>query len=143
MRLQTIVSLLVISPIAVLDAADRHEPPPPTGAWSREIEGLELRIDLPANSKTMKLTVLAGDNNLQVHCDYEWQKGIIHAKIREVVVKGDFPVKPEVGSKFRFQFRVTGKTAVVSDYHGDVTDEARRFFEGEYTRVPATTVKPE
>ena len=126
-----------------LAAADRPDPVTPTGTWSHDSDGLELILDFPPKSKSLTLTILAGDNGLVVNCDYEWKKGAIHAKIRDITEKGSFPVKLERGTAFSFQFRITGKTATVSDYQGALADEARRFFEGEYTPVPPKQAKPE
>ncbi len=107
----------------------------PTGVWTREAGGLEVKFDFTGGKSPFKATVLKGDDGFTATCKYDVKDGVVKAEIAAVEEKGSFPNLPPVGFEFGFKWKSDGDTAELSDLTGDDVENVKPLVEGEYKRV--------
>lgn len=108
----------------------------PSGVWTREAGGFDLKFDFTAKD-TLKLGVSKGDDGVTVTCKTTVKDGAVKAEIIKVAKKGEFPMVPPVGFEFGFKWAAKGDTAELSDLTGDNLDGVRPILEGEYNKAEA------
>jgi hypothetical protein len=114
----------------------------PTGVWTREAGGLELKLDFTdAKKGGLKVTLMSGDNGVVVGCKLEVKDGVVRGEVKDVEEKGNFPNKPPVGFEFKFKWKATGDTAELSDLRGENIDNLKPVVEGEYQRAKGKAKK--
>ncbi|HEX4612043.1 MAG TPA: hypothetical protein VH092_27855 [Urbifossiella sp.] len=106
----------------------------PTGVWTREAGGLDLKFDFGGKG-SFKLVAFAGVNGIVATCKYAVKDGVVKAEVTDVDEKGSFPSKPPVGFEFSFKWVAKGDTAELSDLKGDNIDNVKPVVEGEYQRA--------
>lgn len=122
--------LLAVFAVSFAQAEDKA-PALPTGIWTREAEGFNLRFTF----KNKELTILAktDEASVTVKCKIEIDsEGVIKATVTEASSKGDFPEVPKVDSEMQFKFKVDGKKAKLSEFTGKDLEHAKPIVEGEY-----------
>jgi hypothetical protein len=107
----------------------------PTGVWTREAGGIDLKFDFTGGKSPFKASVFKGDDGFTATCKYEIKDGVVKAHITAVEDKGNFPNPPPIGSEFSFKWTPKDNTAELSDLMGDNTEGVKPLVEGEYTRV--------
>ncbi|MFO0937394.1 MAG: hypothetical protein U0798_12865 [Gemmataceae bacterium] len=114
--------------------AEDKKAPALSGKWVRDADDFKLSFSFEKDSK-MVLNVMAGEAGLTVTTKYTVDKdGKITAEITDVKEKGNFPTKPETGTKFSFKFKVDGKSAKLTDFEHPDGDGAKGIIEGEYKK---------
>lgn len=104
-----------------------------SGKWIREADDFKLEFGFEKDKLT--IVVLSGENGLTVTLDYKVDKdGKVTAEVNEVKEKGNFPTKPEKGSKISFTFKAAEKTAKITDFEAPEGDAAKAIVEGEYKK---------
>lgn len=126
--------MLALSMIAAVafsaNAEDKKAPAKLKGSWTREADGIELRMTF---SDDLKVLAKTGDASADCTFSYEIDKdGVITATLKDVKIKGDFPAKPESGQKLKFKFKVDGKKAKLFDFESKDLEHAKDALEGEY-----------
>jgi hypothetical protein len=110
---------------------------PLKGAWTKDVEGTELKFDFKTKDELI-VTVTAGDNGCVLTCKYEADKdGKFKAKVTESKEKGEFPAKPPVGYEFKATFKIDKDTAKLTDFEAENADQVRAIVEGEYKKKTA------
>ena len=116
------------------DKKDDKKAPALSGKWIREADGFDLSFSFEKDGKLV-LDVKAGDNGLTLTTTYTVDKDDkVTAEITDVKEKGNFPTKPEKGSKFSFKFKVDDKKAKLTDFEIPDGDGAKAVVEGEYKK---------
>lgn len=116
---------------ASLAQAEDKAPALPTGSWTREAEGFNLRFTF--NKDELTIIAKADQASVTVKCKIEINnEGIIKATVKEASSKGDFPEVPKVDSEMQFKFKIDGKKAKLSDFTGKDLEHAKPIVEGEY-----------
>ena len=111
----------------------KADAPTLSGRWAKETEGFELTLKFDKDSSTM--IAKAGDASVTVTSKYTVDKeGKVKAEVTEVKETGNFPSKPEKGTKFTFTFKVDekAKVAKLSDFEMPGVEGASSVVEGEY-----------
>ena len=136
MRLFTAIALCALVGVTFADDKkdEKKTAPAFSGKWVREADNFELVFSFEKDGKLM-LDVKAGENGLSLTTTYSVDKDSkVTAEITEVKEKGNFPTKPEKGSKFSFKFKVDDKKATLSDFEIPDGDSAKAIVEGEYKK---------
>jgi hypothetical protein len=111
----------------------------PSGVWTREAGGLELKFDFAdAKKGTFKAHVSSNADGVVATCKYEVRDGVVKAEVTAVEEKGNFPSRPPVGYEFSFKWEPKGDTAELSGLKGDNIDNIKPAVEGTWTRVKAS-----
>ena len=134
--LTALLAVALFAGLGSISAEDKKDDKSkPTGAWSKEADGLKLTFDF-AKADVLVLVAAAGENSLTVTGKYTVDKdGLIKVKSDKIEVKGEFPVKPKDGYTFQFKLKVDGKIANLSDFDAsESADEAKPAVEGEYAK---------
>lgn len=129
-------ALAVLAPAGSAPADDKKDDKKPalSGTWTREANGLDLKIDF-AGKDTFKISAFADQNGVIATCKYTADKdGLVKAKVTKVEVKGDFQNKPAVGLELSFKWKAKGDIATLDDLTGDGLENAKPVVEGEYER---------
>lgn len=114
-------------------AADDKDKVTHSGTWTREANGLDLKIEF--SKETFKFTLSSGENGVTATCKYTVEKdGTVKATITKVEEKGSFPSKPPDGLEFSFKWKVKGDTAALDDLKGPDLAEAKAIVEGDYAK---------
>jgi hypothetical protein len=111
----------------------KADAPALAGRWVKETEGFELTMKF--DKDTCTTTAKAGDASVTVTSKYTADKdGKVTAEVTEVKETGNFPAKPEKGTKFTFTFKVDekAKTAKLSDFEMPGVEGGKDVVEGEY-----------
>jgi hypothetical protein len=112
---------------------EKKETLPHLGQWSREVENFGLNFKFEKEKMTVDVTV--GENGITVICSYTIDKdGKVSGEVTEVKEKGNFPTKPEKGSKITFKIKVDDKKATISDFEVPDGEAAKAVVEGEYKK---------
>lgn len=122
--------LLAVFAVSFAQAEDQASALP-TGTWTRETEGFNLRFTF----KKDELTILAktDEASVTVKCKLEINKeGVIKATVTEASPKGDFPEVPKADSEMQFKFKIDGKKAKLSEFTAKDLEHAKPIVEGEY-----------
>ena len=111
----------------------KKDAPAVSGKWIREADGFSLAFGFEKDKLTLEVT--AGENGLTVVCSYKFDKdGTVTAEVTDVKEKGNFPTKPEKGTKIKFKIKPDGNKATVSDYEAPDAEGAKAVIEGEYKK---------
>lgn len=122
---------LALLAAVVAQADDKKVPTLPTGSWTHEAEGFEIRFTF--KKEELKITAKNGENSAAVTCKCEIDKeGMIKATITEVKTKGELPGAPKADNVLNFKFTVDGKKAKLSDFKSADLDHAKAVLEGDY-----------
>lgn len=126
--------------VAVSHAFAADEPPTgPSGTWSRDVQGMTLRIGF-ASAEALRIELDAGENGFVMRCHYKQDPdGTIRVEVKGVDEKGSFPAKPRAGDKFAFKWKADGRSATLSDFSGDHEDGGKNLAEGEYKKADDET----
>ena len=112
---------------------EKKDAPAMSGKWVREAEGFSLTFGFEKEKLTLDVT--AGENGLIVICTFKMDKvGVVTAEVTDVKEKGNFPTKPEKGTKIKFKMKVDGQKATVSDFEAPDAEGAKAVIEGEYKK---------
>ena len=137
LRLLTTFALCTLVGVTFADDKkddEKKTTPAFSGKWVREADGFDLSFSFEKEGKMM-LDVKSGENVLTITTTYSVDKeNNVTAEITDVKMKGNFPTKPEKGSKFSFKFKVDDKTAKLSDFDIHDGDGAKAIVEGEYKK---------
>ncbi len=114
-------------------ADDKKDETSPTGTWTRESNGLDLKLEF-VDKSVLKFSAGAGENSVTITANYTFEKGVVKAKVTNVAMKGDFPAKPPKGLEFSFAWKIKGDTGSLDDLKGDGIEEAKPALEGEYQK---------
>ena len=137
----TMLRLLALSMVVALtgfgfadDKKDeKKDAPALSGKWIREADGFNLIFAF--EKEKMSIDVTAGENGLVVSCSYKVDKdGKVTCEVTDVKEKGNFPTKPEKGSKMSFKIKADDKKATISDFEAPDGDGAKAVVEGEYKK---------
>ncbi len=135
-----LAGVLAVAALFGAAAADDKDTPALTGTWTRESNGLDIKIEF-VNKDTLKVSAFGGENGAVVTCKYTAGKdGRVTIKITDVEEKGSFPSKPPKGVELSFTWKVKGDTATLDDFKGVgkegelLADAAKPVMEGEYAR---------
>src|SRR5262245_57575700 len=133
LRLFAVVPVVALTLVSGPVAADDKDTPAPSGTWTREANGLDLKFVF--EKETFKVSAFAGDNGVTVTCKYTVEKdGRVKAKITKVEEKGTFQAKPPEGLEFSFKWKAKDKTANLDELKGDGLEEAKPILEGDYQK---------
>jgi hypothetical protein len=134
-----IASVLVVALTGIVTAQEKKaDGPVLSGRWVKETDGFELIMNFGKDTYTT--TAKAGDNSIVVTSKYTVDKdGKVKAEVTDVKETGNFPTKPEKGTKFTFTFKIDekAKTAKMSDFDMPGADGAKDVVEGEYKEKKA------
>lgn len=133
------VVLVVSAGSAGQDAKD--EKAGPSGVWTREVDGVVVRIDFTPGKGTLKASITKGDDACLATCKYEIKDGVVKGAVTKVEERGNFPEAPPVGFEFGFKWAPKADAAELSDLTGGFAENAKPLIEGEYTRVKAKKEK--
>jgi len=130
-----LIAIAAVVSFAAFSAAREKKDDTPTlsGRWVKETDGFELAMKF--EKETCTTTAKAGDTSITVTSKYTVDKdGKVKAEVTEVKETGNFPTKPEKGTKFTFTFKVDekAKTAKLSDFEMPGAEGAKDVVEGEY-----------
>jgi hypothetical protein len=135
LRLLSLAAVVALTGVAAADDKkdEKKDAPALSGKWIREADGFSLVFGFEKEKMTIDVT--AGDNGLVVTCSYKVDKdGKVTAEVTDVKEKGNFPTKPEKGSKLSFKIKVGEKSATVSDFDAHDSEGAKAIVEGEYKK---------
>jgi len=107
----------------------------PRGIWSREVGGVEVKLDFTGGKGSLKASMSKGDDGVTATCKFEIMDGVLKGEVVTVEEKGNFPDPPPVGFAFSFKWRVTDETAELSELTGDFAERAKPIIEGQYRAV--------
>jgi hypothetical protein len=112
---------------------EKKQTPAHMGKWTRESDNFNLVFGFEKEKMTLDVSV--GDNGLTVTCSYKIDKdGVVSAEVTDVKEKGNFPTKPEKGTKIKFKLKVDDKKATISDFEVPDGEGAKAVVEGEYKK---------
>jgi len=114
-------------------AEDKEKPAALTGIWTREANGLDLKVEF-AGKDVLKMTAMADENGVTVTSKYTVKDGVVKAKVTKVEVKGEFKSAPKEGLEFTFKWKVKGDTATLDDFEAEGLENAKPVVEGEYAK---------
>ena len=116
------------------DKKDDKKAPALSGKWVRESDNFELTFNFEKDNK-LTLDVKASEVGLTILATITVDKdNKVMAEITDVKEKGNFPTKPEKGSKFSFKIKMDDKKATISDFESPDGDGAKAVVEGEYKK---------
>ncbi len=114
-------------------ASAEDKPAALVGTWTREANGLDLKVEF-SGKDVVKISAIADGNGVTVTSKYAIKDGVVKATITKVDVKGDFNNAPKVGLEFTFKWKVKGDTGTMDDFEGTGLDHAKPVLEGEYAK---------
>jgi hypothetical protein len=130
-------SLALVSALFVFTgftAADDKKDKALSGTWTREANGLDIKVEF-VGKDTVKMSASAdADNGVTVTCKFKQTDGAVKAKVTKVEVKGDFKNAPKEGLEISFKWKVKGDTATLDDLEGEGLENAKPVVEGEYAK---------
>lgn len=135
LRMLACLSIVAVAGLGYADDKkdEKKESPALSGKWIREAEGFSLTFGFEKEKLTLDVT--AGENGLIVTCSYKMDKdGVVTAEVTDVKEKGNFPTKPEKGTKIKFKIKADDKKATVSDFEAPDAEGAKAVVEGEYKK---------